>query len=120
MRTTDTLVKFTVPSASEVEKLERKEVTSYIYVGTPMEKFQALRGTDAQIQLNDAFCTVKDIRDFVASEREKLSEVDRQYMTIALKVDEQVRMGIVTDIKQELRRCSALRVHYSTRKMESH
>ena len=34
------------------------------------------------------------------------------------KADEDARMGIVTDVKQELRRCSALKIMYAARKTE--
>ena len=73
-------------------------------------------GTEARIQLNDSFKTTDDIRDFVAAERESKSEQDRQYMTISIRADQDVRMGIITDVKQELRRCSALKIMYSARK----
>ena len=65
----------------------------------------------------DSFRTVKDISDFVAAEREALSEVDRELMSISLKIDENTRMGIVTEVKQELRRCSALKIMYAARKI---
>ena len=70
---------------------------------------------DTRIQLNDSYKTVNDIRDFVAAEREARSEVDRELMTISLNVDEGTLMGIVTDVKQELRRCSALKIMYAAR-----
>ena len=116
MRQTDRLVNVRLPEASEVAKLERKDLASYIYVGTPVLSRQEQYGTDARIQLNDAYRTVGDIRDFIAVEREALSEADRSFMTASIKADENVRMGIITDIKQELRRTSALRVMYSARK----
>jgi len=119
LRETTLMVTFTPPQATEIEKLERKDLTSYIYIGTPTKEYQERRGTDAQIQLNDAFGTPNDIRDFIIAEREKLSEVDRQQMTVSLKIDKDVRMGIVGDVKQELRRCSALKIHYSAVKAEN-
>ena len=64
----------------------------------------------------DSFQTVDDIRDFIAAERDAMSETDRQFMTVAIKADENVRMGIITDVKQELRRCSALKIMYTARK----
>ena len=118
LRETTLLVDIKMPKATEIEKLERKDLTSYIYIGTPTAQNQALKGTDAQIQLNDSFSNVNDIRDFVVSEREKLSEVDRQQMTISLKIDQDVRMGIVGDVKQELRRSSALKIHYAATKAD--
>ncbi len=118
MRQTDKLVNVRMPEASEVAKLERKDLAAYIYIGTPILSKQTQFGTDARIQLNDTFKTVEDIRDFIAAQRETLSEADRQFMTVSIKADETVRMGIVTDIKQELRRTSALKIMYNARKAE--
>ena len=115
MRQTDKLVNVKLPEATEISKLERKDLTSYIYIGTPTIQMQAQYGTDSRIQLNDSFKTVLDIRDFIAAERENLSEVDRSFMQVSLKVDESTKMGIVTDVKQELRRCSALKIMYVAR-----
>jgi len=105
-----------LPEATEIAKLDRKDLASYINIGPPVPAYQAQYGTDARIQLNDSFSTIEDIRDFIAASRESMSEADRPLMTVALKVDEDVRMGIVTDVKQELRRCSALKIMYSTRR----
>ena len=105
-----------LPEASEIAKLERKDLTSYINIGTPTRNLQAKFGTDSRIQLNDSFKTVDEIRDFIAAERDAMSEADRSFMTVALKVDENTRMGIVTDVKQELRKCSALKIMYTARK----
>ena len=118
MRETENKVIVKMPEASEVAKLERNDLSSYINVGTPTRTYQAQYGTDARIQLNDSFKTVEDIRDFIAAERESMSEADRQFMTTVLRTDEDVRMGIVTDIKQELRRCSALKIMYMARRAE--
>ncbi len=114
-RQQDKLVQVKLPEATENAKLERKDLTSYIFVGAPVPAKQAQFGTDARIQLNDSYRTVNEIRDFIAAERESLSEVDRPQMVVAIKGDENVRMGIITDIKQELRRCSALQIMYVAR-----
>ena len=116
MRETENKVQVTIPEATEAVKLERKDLACYVNIGTPIRSLQAQYGTDARIQLNDAFKTKDDIRDFVASEREALSEGDRPKMTVCIRADQDVRMGIVVDVKQELRRCSATNIMYSTRK----
>lgn len=116
MRETENKVQVKLPEATEVAKLERKDLSSYINIGSPIRSLQAQYGTDARIQLNDSFKTVDDIRDFVAAERDAMSEADRQFMTVSIRADENVRMGIVTDVKQELRRCSALKIMYAARK----
>ena len=116
MRETENKVIVKLPEASEVVKLERKDLSSYINIGTPTRVYQAQFGTDARIQLNDSFKTIDDIRDFIAAERESMSEGDRSFMTTVIRADEDVRMGIITDVKQELRRCSALKIMYASRK----
>ena len=112
MRDTESKVITDTPAATEIDKLERKDLTSYISVGSPTKQFQALYGTESRIQLNDSFRTISEIRDFIAAERDQLTENDKKLMTVAIKADKNVRMGIVTDIKQELRRCSALKIMY--------
>lgn len=118
MRDTELFVRISLPEATEVSKLEKKSLVSYIYIGTPTLQFQKLYGTDSRIQLNDAFKTLVDIRDFISSERDALSEADRNMLTTSLKVDEHTRMGIVSDVKQELRKASALKINYAARRAD--
>ena len=118
LRKSENMVMVKLPEATEVVKLDRKDLASYINIGSPTRSYQAQYGTDARIQLNDSFKTVDDIRDFIAAERESKSEADRQFMTVSLKADQDVRMGIITDVKQELRRCSALKIMYQARRAE--
>ena len=110
MRETENKVSVKVPEASEVVKLERKDLNSYINIGTPIRALQAQYGTEPRIQLNDSFKTTTDIRDFIAAERDSKSEADRQFMTVSIRADQDVRMGIVSDVKQVLTRCSALKI----------
>lgn len=103
-----------LPSATEVNKLERKSLVSYIYIGQPRPAYQRLLGTEPRIQLNDQFATTDDIFAFIASEREARDESEIPYLTTSLKVDNEVRMGVVDDVKQALRRANALKINYST------
>lgn len=117
MREVSFKVKMTMPEASEVQKLEKKSLVSFIYIGPPIQ--QKLYGTNTRIQLNDQFATVDDIQEFVAREREARAEADRQLITTSLKVDGDTKMGFVTDVKQELRQAGALKINYSSRKVAS-
>jgi len=118
IRETNIKVQNRVPGATEVKKLERKDLVSYIYIGKPKQQFQNLFGTEPRIQLNDAFAKVDDIRDYIASERQQLDESERPKMTVSLKVDEDTKMGVVTDVKLALRRASALKINYSAREVD--
>lgn len=116
LRETENMVQVNMPEASEVVKLARKDLNSYINIGPPIRSLQAQYGNEPRIQLNDSFRNTSEIRDFIAAERESRSEADRQFMTVSIRADQNVRMGIITDVKQELRRCSALNIMYSARK----
>ena len=116
MRDQEVLVQTKLPSATEVQKLEKKSLVSYIYIGQPTKAMQAKFGTSPRIQLNDSYRTTRDILEFVAAERDKLSENERAQMTICLKADENTRMGIISDVKQEVRRANALKISYAASK----
>ncbi len=114
MREVTMKVKLKLPQATEVQKLDKKSLVSYIYIGPPVKS--KLYGTNSRIQLNDTFANIDDIQEFVAKEREDRDEADRRFITTSLKVDGLTKMGIVTDVKQELRKAGALKINYSTRK----
>ncbi|MGM0530649.1 MAG: ExbD/TolR family protein [Bacteroidota bacterium] len=118
IRETELRVQNMVPEATEVKKLERKDLVSYIYIGEPKRQFQDLYGSEPRIQLNDSFARVEDIRDYIATERRQLSESERPKMTVSLKIDGETKMGVVTDVKTALRRASALKVQYASREVD--
>ena len=116
MRETTLFVNVLTPKATEIKKMEKKSLVSYIYIGPPIKRLQSSYGTSARIQLNDAFASVEEIQEFIATERESRDEKEVPYMTTSIKADETVKMGIITDVKQELRKANALKINYSTRK----
>src|SRR5690554_7106599 len=116
MREVTYMVDITLPGATELTKLEKKSLVSYIYVGEPLPQYQGMYGMSPRIQLNDQIANVSDIQDYVIAEREARNEAERPMMITSLKVDENTRMGIVTDIKQELRKSAALHINYSSRR----
>jgi len=105
-----------LPYATEITKLEKKSLVCYIYVGSPRREYQATLGTESRIQLDDNFATVNDLKGYIAGEWEKRDEVDRQKMTVSIKADEKTKMGIINEIKTELRKAEALKVNYSAKK----
>jgi biopolymer transport protein ExbD len=116
MREVELKIKVQVPEATELQKLQKKSLVSYIYIGVPRPQYQRLFGTEARIQLDDAFAQISDIQQFIINEREAHNEKEVPLLTTSLKVDVDVKMGIVTDVKQELRKINALKINYSSRK----
>ena len=116
MREVELKVTIKAPEASEIQKLEDKSLVTYIYIGKPTQSFAAVYGDDDRIQLNDAFAEVSHIGGFVLQKIADIPDYKRRKHMVSLKVDEGSRMGIVTDVKQELRKANALKISYSTRK----
>ncbi len=121
MRETEVQVRVSVPEATEVKKLEKKSLVSYIYIGRPVAHVARMYGTEPLIQLNDKLVSeegipYESIQDFVLFEREKLPESDKNRMTMSLRIDQGIAMGKVDDVKKALRRAKALIINYSARK----
>ena len=104
-----------LPFADQVEKLDKKDLVMYIYAGKPSQNYKQY-GNEARIQLNDDFASVKDIAAFIAQERASKREELIPFLTTALKVDSDANMGLIGDIKQELRKVNALKINYTTKK----
>ncbi len=112
LRETDLLVENKLPNATQLQKLEKKSLVSYIYIGKPKDtdKF----GSEPRIQVNDVLIQPKEVPQFVLQEKDKLDEVERDKITMSLRIDRDAKMGIVIDVKQQLREANALKVNYSS------
>lgn len=113
MREDNLLIENKLPLADQVEKLDKKNPISYIYAGKPARGYEKY-GTEARLQLNDKFAEITEIQAFINAERAALREELVPYLTVSLKVDRDANMGIVGDIKQELREANALKINYTT------
>lgn len=115
LRETDLLIKNSVPKASQLAKIKKKTLVSYIYIGAPKPEFAAKFGTEPRIQVNDVIVEASEIPLFVAQEKAAMIESDRAKIVMSLKVDSEAKMGIVSDVKQKLRKAQALKINYSTK-----
>jgi len=114
MKDSSLKVENVLPNANEIKKLEKKDRVVYIYVGKPTQEYQKVFGTEPKIQLNDKFANPSDVGDYILAERAKKSQELQNVLTTALKVDKNANMGLISDIKQELRKVNALKVNYTT------
>ena len=108
------------PQATELTKLEKKSLVRYIYVGTPTAEFRKQYGAETRIQLDDAFADAKEIGDYIINERSSMKESDQGLMTVSIKADKETKMGIIAEIKQELRRAYALKISYAATQRTSY
>lgn len=111
MREQEIMVKQRLPKATQLTKIERKSLVSHIYIGEPTNT--GLFGKEPRVQTNDVFVDTDDIPHFVNKEKDKLDENERDQITMSLKVDEEVKMGIITDVQEKLRNANARKILYS-------
>ena len=93
MREVTLKVEFHAPQATELQKLEKKSLVTFIYVGKPTRDLRA--------------------KDYIAQEKSSMKEEDQPFMTVSIKADKETKMGTITDIKQALREAYALKISYS-------
>lgn len=115
LRDSSLMVKVNTPQATELTKLEEKSLVNYLYIGRPTDQYKDKYGTSPRLQLGDKFATVDDIPLFLEKHKIKVPEAKRPRITSSLKVDGQVTMGIVQDVKTQLRKSNQLKVNYSAK-----
>jgi biopolymer transport protein ExbD len=119
LRDSELKVAVNTPQATEMTKLEKKSLVNFMFVGKPVLKYRTTYGTKPRLQLADKFSEFSEIPLFLEKHKSKLREKERDKITTSLKVDKDVTMGIVTDIKIALRKAGQLKVNYSAKKRAS-
>ena len=118
MREVTLKVQFQLPQATELQKLEKKSLVTFICVGKPTAELREKMGSESRLQLNDQIADVDAIGNYIAQEKSSMDEADAQLMTVSIKADRDTHMGIISDVKQALRDAYALKISYSARKGE--
>lgn len=115
LRDAPKMVDVITPEATELTKLVEKSLVNYLYIGKPTTKYKDTYGTKPRLQLSDAFATIEEIPLFLEQHRVNVPENKRNKITSSLKVDGKVTMGIVTDVKTQLRKSGQYKVNYSAK-----
>lgn len=115
MKDSSLMVQNNVPSANQIQKLDKKDPVVYIYAGKPLPKYQEKYGLNAKIQINDKFADVSEVAPFILQYRDGIREELRDIFITALKVDGDTNMGLISDIREKLQEVNALKINYITR-----
>lgn len=91
LREQEVFVKYSLPEAEAVQKIENKRLISYIWVGQ-----------DKRIQINDRIVKLEEVQEIMYNKRQSLPNV-----IVSMRIDKNSDMGTVTDIQQELRKADA-------------
>ena len=112
IRPHEMMVEQKIPRATQLRKIEKKSLVTHFNIGAPKNVHRY--GTEPKIQCNDVFIETRQIPQQVEEARAKLSEPEKDKLTISLKIDEEVKMGIVSDVETQLKEVNALKVIYNT------
>lgn len=106
MRQTDVKVHVETPKGSELQKVQKKYATTYLYVGKD-------KSGKVQVQVNNKIVPLSELAVVVRAERDKLPLDEHQYHTVSIKADKSTPLGTIAEIKDALREANTLQINYS-------
>ena len=105
MQTVPVMTQFNLPTAEELQKLEEQSLIVYVMVGK-----------NTPIQLNTHFISLEEIPTHLETLVNDTPPENRGKLIAVLKIDKDIPMGLVNDIRQNLREAGILTIHYSAQK----
>lgn len=113
MRTVPALTQAHLPTAFELQKLKEKSQLIYILVGKPFNENQE---NLYEIQLNSELVTMEDVPSKLQTIKEAMKPEEQNHLVVLLKIDKDAPMGLVNDIRRNLRDAQLLTVYYTVEK----
>ncbi|APQ17753.1 ExbD/TolR family protein [Maribacter hydrothermalis] len=114
MKNQNLLVENTLPIATETEKLDKKDRVIEIYIGKPTTGGNSNLGEEPRIQMENKFITVDEVGDYALQALSSMPQHLRSVATVSIKADIGVKMGIIEDLKSQLRMVNLLKINYTT------
>ena len=108
-RTPEVSTEFPISSPSSTDLIKDKNTLKFIYVGFLGDSKKQ------KVQLNDkVFDNEMQVSFFVQEEINKMDEGKKNEVRIALKVDENVEIGFISKIEDQIRLAKRYKILYST------
>ena len=113
----NTLVNTQVPAGSEVASLKDANNSCTIYIGIPQDDKKY--GKNPRIQVNDQLASKEKIRPFIDSKKRAANMSNKNIpnagdqLTTIIKADKGIPMGLMSEVKLELRMAGALKIFYN-------
>ena len=111
LRKSDDNLKYKIPTARQLKEIQKKSLISQINIGMPKDVNKY--GSEPRIEADGKMIEIKDIVSFIMKEKDELPTYSRDQIIVLLKADEDVPMGIVSDVKQELKKANARRIVFA-------
>lgn len=99
-------VRYEVPKGTEVSAVPKKHSAINIYIGK--DKYG-----EVNIQVDDRICGMFQLSNVIQHSYNELPESERENLIVNIRADKNAPMGVVNDVKRELRRVGMLTVKYT-------
>lgn len=106
MRTETPKVKLEVPDGKELSKSASKRTITNLYIGTDSKG-------QSRIQIGDHIIPLDRVGAVISNIRNGMNDDEIELYTVNIRADKHTPMGVITDVKQELRKVDALNIRYS-------
>ena len=111
IKTNDEQVEIEPPMAHAVTQVKKKFLIKELSVGYPKN---GNFGKEPRIASGDIFLEMDQIGNWVQQQKTALGEQYGDQLIVLIKAHEEVPMGMITDLQQELRKYNARKVLYRT------
>lgn len=106
MRQTDVKLEVKTPEGTELQKMQKRYATTYLYIGYG-------KNGKPQVQLNNNVIPLTKLAEAVHAQRNLLPIDEQQYHTVSIKADRKIPLSYIADVKEALREAHALHINYS-------
>lgn len=90
-----------LPQARKIEKLRGKRDVGYVWIDR-----------NDRVVIDDRPVRLAEVQDLMYMKR---ADPLNPLRVVSLKIDQEVRMGIVTDVQEELKKADCLNINYATK-----
>ena len=106
MRTETQRFELQTPTGKELSQPSNKHVITNLYVATDSQG-------NTLIQIGNNLLSLSQVAPTITALRQNLSDDSANLFTINIKADKNTSMGVISDIKHELRKSGALNIRYN-------
>ena len=109
IKTDEKDLKIKLPEAKALTEIDRRELIKELKVGYDDEGKLSLKS-------ESRYLTLEDVSQWILSEKEKMPENLQNQLIVMIKADENVKMGVISDIQEKLRKVNARKVLFRSLK----
>jgi biopolymer transport protein ExbD len=106
MRSETPIMKIEVPQGTELTKPQHRRYITNLYIGSDKQG-------NSRIQIGNTFVPIEQVGTVIQTLRNRINDDDRPYYVVSIRADKNTPMGVITDVKEELRRVGALKIRYN-------